>query len=104
MFSPYVLELVVKSSEQDNYSLVQLQCMQELPRQSLGYYQKFKQENVVGSKMKQLELQPQEKTEMDKRGWWVNCPTSTYILKQALSHQMSNYCNPTQTFRPSAAF
>ena len=61
------MELVVKSGEQDNYSLVQLQCMQELPRQSLGFYQKFKQENVVGSKMKQLELQPQEKTEMDNR-------------------------------------
>ena len=61
------MELVGESDEQDNYFLAQLQCMQQLPRQYLGFYQKFKQENVVGSKMKQLELQPQEKTEMDNR-------------------------------------
>ena len=60
-----VFELVIESGEQDNYSLVQLQCMQELPRHYLGFYQKFKKENVVGSQMKQLELQPQGKTEMD---------------------------------------
>ena len=59
------MELVVESSEQDNHSLVQLQCMQELPRQYLGFYQKFKQENEVGSKMKQLELQPQGKIAMN---------------------------------------
>ena len=53
--------------------------MQELLRYWHGFYQKYKKENVVGTKLMQLELQPQGEITMDNRAGGSIAPLSIYF-------------------------